>query len=158
MKLYFLRHAAALDGPDDNVRPLSPLGQKQARKLARFLRRAEMEFDAAFSSPLKRARQTAEIVLRITNEAHPVKLEFADALLNTTPQAEFDRWLTQLPTARHVLLVGHEPSISQRVRQLVGVANPASLEFPKGALACVETGHGPGGELKIFVSPKSLGV
>jgi len=50
MKLYFLRHADALDGDDDAVRPLSPHGKNQARGLARFLQRAEIEFDASYSS------------------------------------------------------------------------------------------------------------
>ena len=157
MKFYFLRHADALDGMDDDARPLSPAGHEQARQLARFLRHAGVEFDAAFTSPLTRARETAELVLDITNKACPVKLKTADALRNETPPGEFARWLAALPVARHVLLVGHEPTISQRVRQLVGVAHPAGLSFPKGALACVETGHGHGGELKFFVSPKSLG-
>ena len=47
MKLYFLRHAEALDGKDDAGRPLSPHGKKEARKVGRFLKGAGIEFDDA---------------------------------------------------------------------------------------------------------------
>ena len=79
MKLYFLRHAEALDGKDDAGRPLSPHGKKEAREVGRFLKGAGIEFDAAYSSPLVRAKQTAKIVLEVCGSA---ELEIADALLN----------------------------------------------------------------------------
>lgn len=158
MKLHFLRHAAALDGADDARRPLSDTGRKQARKLGRFLRRGEIVFDSAFTSPLVRARQTAEIVLDITNGPQAVKLHPTDALLNDTEADEFARWLAALPDAGDVLLVGHEPSLSQRVRWLLGVARAESLPLAKGALACVKTSDRRTGELKFLVSPKSMGA
>ena len=65
LTIYFVRHAQAMEvlegvqGPDDP--PLSQLGQRQAVRLAR---RLQMEkFDHAYTSPLTRARQTAEAVL-----------------------------------------------------------------------------------------------
>ena len=157
MKLYFLRHADALSGMDDDVRPLSLEGHEQARQLGKFLRRAGVEFDAAFTSPLTRARETAEIVLGLTNEPRPVLLETVVALRNETSGGAFTRWLAALPEAKHVLLVGHEPTTSERVRELIGAAG-AGLSFPKCALACVATEDCARGELKFFVSPKSLGV
>jgi len=69
MKLYFLRHAEAQDGTDDGARALTAHGKKEAREVGRFLKRAGIEFDAAYSSPLVRARQTAEIVLEICGSA-----------------------------------------------------------------------------------------
>src|SRR2546423_13462092 len=99
MKLYFLRHAEAVEGPDDADRLLSPRGKRQAREVGRFLKRAAVEFDAAYSSPLVRARQTAEIVLEICGAG---ELESAEALLNETSQGQFDEWLKELPEAKHV--------------------------------------------------------
>src|SRR5919198_3484467 len=99
MKLYFLRHADALEGTDDAARPLSAHGKKEAREVGRFLKRAGIEFDAAYSSPLIRARQTAEIVLDFCGSA---SLEIAEALLNETSQSQFGKWLKDLPEARHV--------------------------------------------------------
>ena len=155
MKLYFLRHAEAVDGPDDADRLLSPRGKQQAREVGRFLKRAAVEFDAAYSSPLVRAKQTAEIVLETCGLA---ELEIADALLNETSSAQFEDWLKNLPGAKHVLAVGHAPSLAERVRQLLGMANAEALQLPKGGLACLETEDRRAAALKLFVTPRLLGA
>lgn len=159
MKLYFLRHAAALDGADDAKRPLSPTGRRQARKLSRALRRAGIAFDLAFTSPLVRAKQTADIVLDIANDARPIPAQEVSILLNDAEADTFADWLVRLPPdAGHVLLVGHEPSLSARVRRLLGLERAEALELSKGALACVKTADRRTGSLKFLLTPKSLGV
>ena len=155
MKLYFLRHADALDGADDAARPLSPHGRKEALELGRFLKRAGIEFEAAYSSPLVRAKETAEIVLDVCGSA---KLDLTAALLNETSDAVFDKWLKGIPDAKHVCLVGHMPSLAQRVRDLLGITATDALRLPKGALACLETENRRTAALKFFVTPKLLGV
>ena len=154
MKLYFLRHADALDGADDAARPLSPHGKKEALEVGRFLKRAGIEFDAAYSSPLVRAKETAEIVLDVCGST---ELELVDALLNETSGAKFDEWLKGIPRANHVCLVGHAPSLAQRVRQLLGITAADALKLSKGALACLETENRRTAALKFLVTPKLLG-
>ncbi len=158
MKLYFLRHAAALDGADDAKRPLSQTGRRQARKLARLLRRSGITFNLAFTSPLVRARQTMGIVLDITNETQPVKAQETPALLNETDADLFADWLVRLPEAGHVLLVGHAPSLSARVRRMLGLERMDALELSKGAVACVKTADKRTGSLKFLLTPKALGL
>lgn len=159
MKLYFLRHAAALDGVDDARRPLSPTGRRQARKLARCLRRAGIAFDLAFTSPLVRAKQTLAIVLDIANEARPIRAQEVPVLLNEADPDTFADWLVRLPPdAGHVLLVGHEPSLSARVRRLLGLGRAEALELSKGAVACVKTADKRAGTLKFLLTPKALGA
>ncbi len=155
MKLYFLRHAEAQDGTDDGARALTGHGKKEAREVGRFLKRAGIEFDAAYTSPLVRARQTAEIVLEICGSA---TLESCEALLNETSQTEFGRWLKSLPAAKQVLLVGHAPSLGERVRRFIGLPNPEALKLAKGALACLETEDRRTAALKFLFTPKLLGV
>lgn len=158
MKLYFLRHAAALDGMDDALRPLAAPGRQQARTLARFLRRSGIMFDLAFTSPLVRARQTVDLVLPITNQSQTIASRETKILLNETTPREFANWLLCLPAAGHVLLVGHEPTLSERVRWLLGLPREESLELRKGALACVQTEDQRTGTLKFLITPKSLGL
>jgi phosphohistidine phosphatase len=158
MRLYFLRHADALPGADDAARPLSPLGRKQSRKMGRFLRKAGIEFDAAYSSPLVRAKETAEIVLKTLDSLPPRKLQIADALLNETSKAQFDQWLKGLPEAGHVLLVGHAPTLTERVCHLLHVNRGDALKLPKGALACLETEERSAASLRFFITPKLLGL
>jgi len=156
MKLYFLRHAEALPGEDDAARPLSLTGKKEAQSLGRFLKNVGVAFDAAFTSPLVRARQTAEIVLKICGEVSPAELDLTEALQNETSQKAFDRWLKELPEANKVLLVGHEPTLSERVRRLLTIASTERLRLPKGGLVCVESEDRRTGCLKFFVSPKII--
>ena len=155
MKLYFLRHADAVDGADDAARPLSPHGRKEALEVGRFLKRAGIEFDAAYSSPLVRAKETAAIVLDVCGST---KLDFTVALLNETSEAEFDEWLKGIPDARHICLIGHAPSLAQWARQLLGITGIEGLKLPKGALACLETENRRTASLKFLVTPKLLGV
>jgi phosphohistidine phosphatase len=158
MKLYFLRHAAALDGADDALRPLSATGRQQARKVARLLRRSGILFDLAFTSPLVRAKQTVAITLDITNEHRSIAAQESPVLLNETDADMFADWLVRLPDVGNVLLVGHEPSLSARVRRMLGVERSAALELAKGAVACVKTADRRAGSLKFLLTPKSLGL
>jgi|SRR5829696_7554434 len=153
-----MRHAHALDGDDDAARPLSPRGREQSEAIAGFLADAGVKLQGAFSSPLVRAHQTAEIVLRKMGVAGDVKLQIAKALLNETSETQWNRWLHALPEQDHVLLVGHAPVLAARVRALVTIAHPEAFEMPKGAIACVDTGDRHSGRLKYYVTPKSLGL
>jgi len=157
MKLYFLRHADALDGAKDEERPLSPKGRKDSEIIAEYLKETDVEFDVAYSSPLVRARETAEIILPITNDRVWVQLELVEALRNETSQGEFDAWLRTVPDAKEVLLVGHAPSINERVCRLLGVDRAEAFHMPKAGLACLKTDNRTSAVLKFFVSPKVLG-
>ena len=136
MKLYFLRHADALPGSDDARRPLSPHGCEQAEELGKFLAKAGILFDAAYTSPLVRARETARLLLDAMDSASRVRAESVDALRNETSQNDFEGWLAKLPDAKRVLLVGHEPTLSERVRAMLGMSRTSAFEFSKGAVAC----------------------
>lgn len=158
MKLYFLRHADAVAGDDDGARELSPLGRKQSRALAEFLRNAEIGFDAAYSSPLVRAGQTAEIVLKHTRSVPSRDLQVTDVLLNETSKSAFDQWLKRLPVAKHILLVGHAPSLSEHIGRLLGARHSQTFELSKGALTCLKTEDRQTASLKFSVTPAVLGV
>jgi phosphohistidine phosphatase len=158
MRLYFMRHAEALDGMDDGARPLSPRGWKQAKEIGRFLKTAGVHFDAAYCSPLVRARETAEAVLKVCGTLKAGELMLEEALGMGTSARQFSGWLRCLPEARHVLLVGHAPSLAEHVRALLDVRNPDALWLSKGALACLETGDGQRAVLKFLITPKVLGV
>lgn len=158
MRLYFMRHADALAGADDAARPLSPRGWKQARRMGRFLEETGVVFDAAYSSPLVRACETAEAVLNCCGAVAARQFKRIDALANETTQKRFDAWLRALPEAEHLLLVGHEPTLAERVRALLGLENEESLSLPKGAVVCLESEDLRSATLKYFVTPKLLGA
>jgi len=70
MQLYLMRHAIAHElGADgsrtDAGRTLTTEGRANTRAAAQAMRRLELDFDAIWTSPLVRARQTAEIVAEV---------------------------------------------------------------------------------------------
>src|SRR4029077_7883605 len=71
---------------------------------------------------------------------------------------KFEQWLKGIPDAKQVCLVGHAPSLAQRVRQLLGITATDALKLPKGALACLETENRRTAALKFLITPKLLGV
>ncbi|VVM07551.1 partial 2,3-bisphosphoglycerate-dependent phosphoglycerate mutase, partial [Methylacidimicrobium tartarophylax] len=63
MTVYLLRHAAAIrEAPTDAERKLSKKGRQEAQSAGNALHRLGVRPDLIWSSPLVRARQTAEIV------------------------------------------------------------------------------------------------
>ncbi len=119
MKLYFLRHADALSGMDDEARPLSSEGIKEAKLLGQFFKKLGVRFNAAYASPLVRAKETAEIVLSVASQQ--IRLEMAEALRNETSEKVFEKWLQGLKVFEHLLLVGHAPTLAERAGKLLNL-------------------------------------
>src|SRR5262245_40574255 len=114
MKLYLLRHGIAAERgtgqhASDADRPLTAKGRRKLRRAAAAIRAMELSFDAILSSPLVRARQTAELVAKALHCRH--RLELTDLLAPGADAAGLVRRLKQLKP-QSVLLVGHEPDLS----------------------------------------------
>lgn len=142
MKLYILRHGEAADRDDpryenDADRPLVRKGIRRTRALARVLRRLDVTFDVILSSPLVRARETAEIV------AHELSLEsrlqLSEHLAPAGDVEELVHWMSQLrPMPANVLLVGHEPDASRLISLLCTGGPHLELTLKKGGLCRME--------------------
>jgi phosphohistidine phosphatase len=131
MHLYLIRHAHALDGDVDAVRPLSPKGRKQVRTLGRLLRETGT-FEAAeiWHSPLHRAIETATLLAaRLKSKARLVETS------GLRPEASADSILKKLnELQRPVAVVGHEPHLSALASLLVtGKATPPRFVLKKCA-------------------------
>jgi phosphohistidine phosphatase len=66
VRVYLIRHAAAAPGEPDELRALNEKGRGQARKLGKRFAKDGLRPDAIVSSPLLRARETAEAIARAT--------------------------------------------------------------------------------------------
>lgn len=132
MKLYFLRHGVAADaGPTgDAERPLTPEGVERMRREARGMRRLDIRLDVLLTSPLVRARQTAEI----TGRELGAKARQADVLAPGCDIAQLIDLLGAERVAERVMVVGHEPDFSTMICELTG----ARVEIKKGGLARVD--------------------
>jgi phosphohistidine phosphatase len=163
MKLYILRHGEAVEagaaGFEDSERPLTPRGIQRTKLLCHELRRMEIEFDVILSSPLRRARETAEIVGRRLRPERTPRLTEELALAGS-----MERLVRQVnalkPVPERVLLVGHEPYLSGLISLLCCGGPGLSITLKKGGLCRLEVEALQAGRcarLEWLVPPRLLG-
>lgn len=158
-ELYLIRHAIAEERgdawPDDSKRPLTDDGIAKMRKVARGLARLDIAFDIVLTSPLVRARQTAEIVAG--GLAPRPTLVNIDSLAPDGGYAALMAELEKHARKPRIALVGHEPDIGELAAKLVG--SRRAIEFKKGAICRIDVDDippaGPGA-LRWFAPPKIL--
>jgi len=139
MTLYLMRHAEAVDFDVDGAsrdadRKLTDKGRRQAKRMGILLKRLDVKIDRVLSSPLVRARETAELVA--TTAGSTAKIRTLDAL---KPNGKDDAMWEALLGAggEAVLVVGHLPSIASLAASLLGSMAEQPLWFHKSSLAAV---------------------
>jgi phosphohistidine phosphatase len=143
MNLYILRHGIAVDHgtpgyAKDADRPLTPEGERKLGQIAEAMQALELAFDVILSSPYVRARQTAEIIAEALDARK--KLEFANSLACGGDKKELVEYLRRLqPVPENVLLVGHEPYLSELVSLLVAGSESSCVMLKKGGLCKLVT-------------------
>jgi phosphohistidine phosphatase len=158
MIVYFLRHANAgkpLANPKkDEKRALDKEGIEQCGMVGRALTALDVQVDVIISSPLKRAVQTASLV---GNElGYEGKLQFEDALRPGASFADFRRLLEKYSTQEAIMVVGHNPTLSEFLgRSISETGCEAGTELKKGAVAKAEMGRNAA-ILQWCVTPKVL--
>lgn len=125
VNLYIVRHGLAGEQgsyANDDERPLTEAGMRKTRQVAKRLKSLELQFDLILTSPLVRAKQTAEILQAVGLSD---RLEESPLL---APGGDFDGWLAWLQTWRQnfrssdqpgLAIVGHEPGLSEWTERLV---------------------------------------
>jgi phosphohistidine phosphatase len=126
--MFILRHGEAgkriAAGGKDSERPLTVAGQKEITVVANSLKDLDMKFDLIISSPLKRAHQTAGIIAKILKKGK--KIEDWNELKPEGNKQEFYRKLsssTQFKQYSSVLVVGHEPYLTDMISDIISDGN-----------------------------------
>jgi len=158
MKLLIVRHAAAVPrgtpGFSDDDRPLTPGGKKKFEAAAKGLARIVDRPDILLTSPLPRARATAEIAALAFGRVEPrMESTLAGEKVESIIAA-----IRKLPAVATVAIVGHEPVLSTLLAHLLGSSQPERLSFKKGGAALVDLPDGPAaaGRLSWFLKPRIL--
>jgi phosphohistidine phosphatase len=157
MEVYILRHGIAEKvGPDgsDAKRALTSKGRQKLRQVLRLAHAAAVHPSLILTSPLLRAVQTAEVAAEIFAYHH--ELVQTPALLPTASPQNVWKELRSRKNERALLLVGHEPSLSQIVGYLLGTPD-LRLELKKAGLVRLDLekfGPAPSGILKWVLAPK----
>ena len=143
MELIIIRHAVAevreefiKKGLEDNLRPLTLKGRKRMQKVCVHLRDHVKELDLIVSSPLTRARQTAEIISQIYFETKVVE---APELVPQSPPQAFLKWLrTQGRNYKRIAIVGHEPHLSSFASFMLSGKTDSFIDLKKSGIIALE--------------------
>ena len=139
-ELYLVRHAIAAERgsewPDDNKRPLTERGISRFKEVVKGLRHLDVAVDEIFTSPLVRARQTADLLAAGLDGKPPVKV--LDALAPGHSFTSFMSQLAKVAKRRRVALVGHEPDLGELAAHLIGAGR--ALAFKKGGVCRIDIG------------------
>ncbi len=156
MKLYFLRHGLAEDREqwtdNDDERPLTDKGKKRMAKEGKRMKDMGIAPDVILTSPLVRAKQTAEIAAEHLDLEGKVTEDKRLAPGFAVPAVK--DILNEYRNAGAIMLVGHEPDFSETVGGLIGGGR---VVCKKGGLALIELEQPDSlqGEL-VWLLPPSL--
>jgi phosphohistidine phosphatase len=134
MQLYFFRHAEAEDGSatlPDYARQLTKRGVQRTRNAANALKSLGLKPAHLYSSPLVRARQTADILAETLGVE---VLERAEVGPGFNEQA-VETLVRDAGGDSEIMFVGHEPDFSATVSALIG---GGWVEIKKGGLARID--------------------
>jgi phosphohistidine phosphatase len=162
MRVILVRHAEAgtrdpNSWPNDEERPLTPEGRKKQTAAARAMKKMEIEFDFLVTSPLVRARQTAEILAAAYGWKEEPQV--AETLGPACTAATLVKLLAKFPPDAQVCLVGHEPSLSGAAAALTGRSGDARIELKKSGVIGLGFEGAPGvgeGTLLFVLRPSHL--
>jgi phosphohistidine phosphatase len=162
LDLLLIRHALAEDhldfsrtGQPDSERPLTDKGERRLRQSLSALQRLLPECEMILTSPLLRARQTADLLKEGWPEAAVVILPALAP--NHAPQMVCQE-LCRYPALTSLALVGHEPDLSHLLGHLIG-GEGSQFSFKKGGAAALQLQRQPAAgaaRLTAFIPPPLL--
>jgi len=159
LELYLIRHGIAAERgdeyPDDSKRPLTNDGISSLRKEVEALDGLAVGFDHIITSPLVRAKQTAEIFAQ--HLASKPSVSTSDSLAPAGSPAGVVQDVVKHARKGRIALVGHEPNLGELAARLIGAKSP--IEFKKGGICRIDFEALPPkgvGQLRWLVTPKML--
>ncbi len=153
MDIYLLRHGKAeRNVKSDAKRKLTVTGKKEIVKIGRAINSLGIVLDTVATSPLARAYQTAEIVL---DHIAPNVIIPWDELKPESDVFDTVQRLAKLKMDTAILLVGHQPHLSNLISYLIGGSTNIALK--KGGLGHIRISGGlQNGILRSLMTPKQL--
>ena len=156
MKLFLVRHGIAVDSLSPEVRtdaqrPLTHEGIEETELVARGIKRLGVKLDLLVSSPLVRARQTAQIFQETFKLG---EIEICEALAPGVDASQVFRFLKG-KKAESIALFGHEPDMGELAQTLLQAE--FAMPFKKAGVCRIDVFDMPPttpGILKWFMPPK----
>jgi phosphohistidine phosphatase len=159
MDLFVLRHGDAgktiPSGSSDSKRPLTVAGEKEMIIISKALKKMGIRLDVILTSPLKRAHQTADIVAKEFKAQN--KLRQMRELSPEGDKKALYQSLSSFKEGTSILLVGHNPYLSEMVSEVVTDDSSVRLDLKKGGIVRIRvTAPAPKlkGELRWIITPR----
>ena len=139
MDIYLLRHAIAVERGtpgygEDSLRPLTSKGREKMHLNALGMKALGLSFELIFTSPYIRALDTAKIVAHTFN----IKEDQIVITENLKPESSLKNIIAEINTlnfkVKRILLVGHEPHLSELISFLLTGHQTLPLQLKKGGL------------------------
>jgi phosphohistidine phosphatase len=133
MNLILWRHADAEDRVPDEARALTAKGEKQARRMAKWLKKHLPEDPRVLASPAKRAQQTAQAFAKRFETSRAIGTAAGpESVLEAAGWPDGDGV---------VVVVGHQPTLGQAAA-LALTGEPREWSLKKGAVWWIESNDG----------------
>ena len=139
MHIYLVRHAEAYPAGEQGIvtdrdRFLTPRGRRQAQRVGRALGRLGAVPAEVWTSPLVRARETAELLAAALPGSPPV------VDLPALAEGDEGRVLARLKAAApaDILLTGHAPFMGELLARFATPDGRGSIPMAKASAACLE--------------------
>ena len=162
MNLYLMRHGIAEElgarGQwNDSQRELTQEGERKVKQISEGLAALQIKFDLIVASPYSRAQRTAEIVSQASKHA---RLEISEHLIPGGSSKKLFEFLRGLGGMKEeILLVGHEPYLSDLASLLILGEAGGNIEMKKGGICKIrlaELREQKGGVLEWLLTPRQL--
>ena len=156
--MLIMRHGEAGPGYPDHARRLTPRGEREAEKMARWLAErvaaGELPMPTLYASPYARAQQTAQTLC----DALGTPLETLDFITPEDSPSAVSDWLLEQPEGTPIMLVSHMPLVGDLAGLLVEGSPAQGIGFPTAAIAEFEAEVWAAGcaQLKRFTQPSQL--
>jgi len=156
MHIFILRHGeAGYKASSDRERELTDAGKQSSTIVADFCAGIHIDFSRIYSSPFRRARQTADIIL---TRFSALSIHESDSLLPESDPKEIISELSHLTNDSSVLLVTHEPFASTCIASLIHGSVSVHIAMKTSSLAYVETSGivAPGAGRLVWLTTPSI--
>lgn len=161
MDIFILRHGKAEErSPNitsDSKRSLTEVGKKELVEIARGMKNLDIEFDLIISSPLNRAKETADIISEKLYKKK--KITIWDELKPESDILDTHKKLAKLPPDAKILLVGHEPHLTNLISSIISSESSVAINLKKGGFASIRANSLQSrieGSLRSILTPKQL--
>ena len=162
MEIYILRHGKAEDRlttvKSDAKRKLTVTGKKEMEEIANGIKNFEISFDYIISSPLLRSMETADIAAKHLFGKRK-KVTIWEELKPESNVVQTHKKLVKLAPDAKVLLVGHEPHLTDLISSIISPESNVSILLKKGGFVSIRGNSSRSkivGSLRSILTPKQL--